>query len=169
MYRPDRLFPADPRGREVARRIYGHVRDLPIISPHGHVEASFLAANKRLPNPAELLIYPDHYVTRLLHTLGISMDLLSSSPATGEDHARASWSALAEKWKFLRGTVVHCWLSVLLQEIFGIERELSPQSATSIYHQIEAKLGEENFLPSRLFERFDISVLATTDSPIDDL
>lgn len=177
MYRPDRLFPADPRGREVARRIYRRVRDLPIISPHGHVEASFLAENKRLPNPAELLIYPDHYVTRLLHTLGISMDLLSSSASTGadharasgEDHARASWAALAEKWKFLRGTVVHYWLSVQLQVIFGIEKELSPQSATSIYDQIEAKLGAEDFLPRRLFDRFDISVLATTDSPVDDL
>jgi glucuronate isomerase len=32
---PDRLFPAEPRTRDIARALYATVADLPIISPHG--------------------------------------------------------------------------------------------------------------------------------------
>ena len=35
---PDRLFPAEPAAREVARRLYAEIRDLPIVSPHGHTD-----------------------------------------------------------------------------------------------------------------------------------
>ena len=34
----DRLFPADPATRAVAQRLYEAVRDLPIVSPHGHTD-----------------------------------------------------------------------------------------------------------------------------------
>ncbi len=32
----DRLFPADPAVRAIARSLYQSVRSLPIVSPHGH-------------------------------------------------------------------------------------------------------------------------------------
>ena len=40
---PDRLLPADPTTRGIARRLYASVRDLPIISPHGHVPPEWIA------------------------------------------------------------------------------------------------------------------------------
>ena len=68
---PDRLFSADPGERRIARRLYAEAADAPIISPHGHVDAEMLLANEPFPDPSALLITPDHYVTRLLHSLGI--------------------------------------------------------------------------------------------------
>jgi len=160
----DRLFPLDSRQRSIARGIYDEVRDLPIISPHGHVDPNLLLANEQLPEPAQLLIYPDHYVTRLLHTLGVDMAEVSA----GAD-PRASWRLLAKKWRFLRGTAVHYWLTVQLREIFGIDLELGPQTADAIYDQIQAQLQRPEYAPRALFERFRISVLATTDDPVDEL
>ena len=41
---PGRLFPADPVVRPVARQLYAAVRELPIVSPHGHrLDAGFLS------------------------------------------------------------------------------------------------------------------------------
>jgi hypothetical protein len=40
---PDRLFPADPGVRAIARCLYAHVRDLPILSPHGHTDPAWFA------------------------------------------------------------------------------------------------------------------------------
>ena len=55
---PDRLFPADPAARAVARELYEAVADLPIVSPHGHCDPAWFAENAPFPNPAELLIKP---------------------------------------------------------------------------------------------------------------
>jgi len=63
---PDRLLPAEPGERAIARRLYDAVRDLPVISPHGHVDPRLLLDNEPFPDPATLFVTPGHYVTRLL-------------------------------------------------------------------------------------------------------
>ena len=40
---PDRLLPSEPGLRAIARQLYETVAELPIISPHGHVPAEWLA------------------------------------------------------------------------------------------------------------------------------
>ena len=47
----DRLFPADPDTRGVARRLYEHILQLPIVSPHGHTEARWFADDAAFGNP----------------------------------------------------------------------------------------------------------------------
>ncbi|WP_438893515.1 hypothetical protein, partial [Bacillus cereus group sp. BC2] len=73
---PDRLFPADPGVRDIARRLYAEVATAPILSPHGHVDARMLADDEPFPDPAALLITPDHYVTRMLHAVDVPLDEL---------------------------------------------------------------------------------------------
>jgi glucuronate isomerase len=68
---PDRLLPAEPGVREIARRLYAAVRERPIVSPHGHVDPQLLLHDTPFADPTSLFIQPDHYVTRLLHAGGI--------------------------------------------------------------------------------------------------
>ena len=68
---PDRLFPADPAVRDVARNLYGSVKALPIVSPHGHTDPRWFAEDMAFPDPARLFIVPDHYVHRMLYSQGI--------------------------------------------------------------------------------------------------
>src|SRR4029453_2237529 len=63
---PDRLFPSDERTRGIARALHASVRDLPIVSPHGHTDPAWFATDAPFANPSELLIVPDHYVFRML-------------------------------------------------------------------------------------------------------
>ena len=67
----DILFPADPAVRSLAREIYQHAKDLPLLSPHGHVDPAILAEDTEFPDPARLIISPDHYLTRMLLSQGI--------------------------------------------------------------------------------------------------
>ncbi|MFB4306873.1 hypothetical protein [Actinomadura sp. GTD37] len=46
LLRPDRLLPTDPGVRALARRLYETVRDLPILLPHGHVDARLLVEDE---------------------------------------------------------------------------------------------------------------------------
>ena len=75
---PDRSLPTDPATREIARNPLEQVEDLPIVFPHGHVDARIIAENTPFPDPAQLLISPDHHVTRLTHANGVGMGLLNT-------------------------------------------------------------------------------------------
>src|ERR1700753_1067447 len=91
---PDRLLPAEPHVRELAPRLYGTVRDLPIVSPHGHVDPRLPLDDPPFADPTSLFVQPDHYVTRLLHAGGITLDRLGvgeGPPPPGR--ARAGWAA----------------------------------------------------------------------------
>jgi glucuronate isomerase len=167
---PDRLLPADPATRDVARRLYEEVAAAPILSPHGHVDARVLLADERFPDPAALFITPDHYVTRLLHAHGVPLERLGLGPgAGGERDGRAVWRQLCAHWDAFLGTPVRFWFESELAEVFGIDEQPSAASADRIYDRLEALLGEPEFRPRALFERFGIEVLATTDDPADDL
>ena len=39
----DRLFPAEEGTRAIARRLYAGIRELPLVSPHGHTQAGWFA------------------------------------------------------------------------------------------------------------------------------
>ena len=167
---PDRLLPADPTTRAVARRLYAEVRDLPIVSPHGHVPAAWIAQDTPFGDPTSLLISPDHYVTRLLHAHGVSLSSLGAggTPLTPEG-SRAAWRTLCSRWDAFRGTPSRFWMESELAEIFGVTVRPSAATADAIYDQVTETVARPDFRPRALLERFGIAVLATTDDPCDDL
>lgn len=167
---PDRLLPADPGVRALARRLYDSVRGLAILSPHGHVDARLLVEDEPFGDPASLLISPDHYVTRLLHADGVPLHELGVGRGPlSETAARTAWRRLCEHWPVFRGTPVRYWLEAELGEVFGVADRPAPDTADRIYDRIAERLAEPSFRPRALFERFGIDVLATTDDPCDDL
>ena len=166
----DRLLPADPPVRAVARRLYDAVRELPIISPHGHVDPRVLLDNEPFRDPASLFVTPDHYVTRLLHASGVPLESLGvAAGPLPEPEARAVWRQLCSHWAVFRGTPMRYWLDAELGEIFDVSVRPSAATADTIYDQIAERLRLPEYLPRSLYERFGISVLATTDDPCSDL
>ena len=169
---PDRLFPVDADTRAIARRLYTEIRGLPIISPHGHTDPSWFAGNEPFPNPAELLITPDHYVFRMLFSQGLSMESLGVPRADGgpvERDPRAIWHRFAQHYHLFRGTPSRMWHDWVYAEIFGIDVRLSAETADHYFDIIDAALQTDAFRPWALFERANIEVLTTTESPTDTL
>ncbi len=167
---PDRLLPAEPDQRAVARRLYDQVAELPLICPHGHVDPRLLVDNLRFADPASLFVTPDHYVTRLLHADGVGLDELGVGQGPlPEAAARGVWRQLCERWEIFAGTPVRSWLEAELAEIFGVSLRPSAETADPIFDQVAERLADEAFRPRSLYTRFRISVLATTADPCDDL
>ncbi|CAO3410785.1 glucuronate isomerase [Azospirillum largimobile] len=172
MLHPDRLFPSDPTQRAIARRLYGEVSALPIISPHGHTDPSWFAKDEAFPDPASLFVKPDHYAFRMLYSQGIPLEQLGVPRKDGGEtstDSRAIWRLLASNWHLFRGTPTSMWLTHAFETVFGVTERLSAASADRIYDQIEACLRKPEFRPRALFERFNLEVLATTESPLDTL
>ena len=164
----DRLFPAEPAVRKIAKALYAQVRNLPIISPHGHTQTEWFAKNEPFPNPAKLLVQPDHYVFRMLYSQGVSLDDLEIGKAELKN-PRKVWSIFASNYYLFRGTPSRMWMDHVFQEVFGLEQRFSAKTADLFYDTIAEKLKKPEFLPRALYERFNIEVLSTTESPLDSL
>ena len=169
---PDRLFPTDPSVRPIARRLYEAVAGLPIISPHGHTDPRWFAQDQPFGNASELLLTPDHYVFRMLYSQGISLDTIGLVPKGGEGSSvdpRAAWRILAENYTLFLGTPSRMWLDWVFAEAFGLTVQLEAASADLYYDTITDALATEAFRPRALYDRFNIEVITTTESPLDDL
>ncbi len=164
----DRLFPSESSTRKIARSLFEGIRDLPIVSPHGHTQAAWFAENKPFPDPATLLVQPDHYVFRMLYSQGVSMDDLGIGQPVVKDPRRV-WHIFASHYYLFRGTPTRMWLDYAFQKLFGMKERLSAKTADLYYDTIAEKLSTPEFLPRALYERFRIEVLSTTESPLDPL
>ena len=169
----DRLFPADPDSRAIAQRLYSTVAKLPIISPHGHTQASWFAENQPFPDPTSLFIIPDHYVYRMLYSQGgVSLEQLGIGTGTLQrpvEDPRAIWRYFAEHYFLFRGTPTRLWLDSVFAELFGFQERLSGTNADRYYDTIAEKLATPEFRPRALYERANIEALATTDAATDPL
>ena len=164
----DRLFPAEASTRKIAKTLYEQVRTLPIISPHGHTQAAWFARNEPFPDPAKLFVQPDHYIYRMLYSQGISLEELEIGQPQLKD-ARRVWRIFARHYYLFRGTPTRLWLDFAFQELFGLDERLSEATADLYFDTISEQLRAPEFLPRVLYERFNLEVLATTDSPLDSL
>ncbi len=168
----DRFFDPSPVVRSVARTLYESVKNLPIISPHGHVDPRLFVDNKPFPNPTELFLIPDHYIFRMLYSQGITLESFGiprRDGTRGECDPKRIWKVFAENYHLFRGTPSGIWLDYEFSVILGIKEKLNGKTALKIYDEIERKLRTASFRPRALFDRYRIEVLATTDSAIDTL
>lgn len=179
----DRFFDPDPATRAIARELYQTVASLPLICPHGHVDPRLFAdPNATFGSPADLFIIPDHYVTRMLYSQGIPLESLGVPPSPhlrhpsttgrgvgGEGDHRRIWRVFCEHFHLFRGTPSGIWLTDELSSVFGIDEKPGASNAERLFDTISAKLASPEFSPRRLFERFNIEVLCTTDAATDTL
>ena len=172
MLNDDRLFPADPTTRALARQLFDAIRGLPLISPHGHTEPRWYAEDAPFPDPAQLLVVPDHYVTRMLVSQGVKLEQLGVPRRDGgkvETDGRTIWRLFAQHYYLFRGTPSRMWLDTTFEDLFGLTEPLTPESADRYYDTIATALQSEAFRPRALFGRFNLEVIASTDSAIDEL
>ncbi len=167
----DRLFPADASVRAIARELYAEVRDLPILSPHGHTDPAWFAYDAPFSNAAELLLVPDHYLFRMLYSQGVRLADLGIVPRgqKATTDPRSAWRLFAKHFHLFDGTPSSLWLNYVFAKIFGLGVLLEENTADLYYDTIGAALATPSFRPRALFDRFKIEVLATTEGPIDRL
>lgn len=168
----NRYFSSDPAQNKAAAALYETVKDLPLICPHGHVDPRLFAdPDFRFGSPVDLLIIPDHYIFRMLYSQGISLESIGIAPqasAPPRGH-RLIWQMVGDHWHLFQATPTGAWMRDELRDVFGISQKLNSANAQAIYDAIDAKLQSDDFRPRKLFDRFNIEVLATTDAATDSL
>lgn len=168
----DRLFPADHGTRAIARRLYGQIAALPIISPHGHTDPAWFATDAPFANATELLLVPDHYVFRMLYSQGISLDALGFRVRMG----RARRWIRARRGASSLSTIVCCAVRLLRcgSTMSSMTCSIYASGWMPVLPIITTTTSPRpcrrlRYRPRALFERFNIEVIATTESPLDTL
>ena len=170
MAHPDRLLPADPAVRLIARTLYDRTRSLPLVSPHGHCDPVALADDKPFEHPATELVTKDHYLLRMLYSQGVSLEALGVQPLQGEGaevDGRRVWREFASRYPLFRGTPSKLWLDHTLEEVLGVAVPLTADNADAVYDEISTRLLQADCRPRALFDRIGIEFLATTEGALD--
>ncbi len=148
-----------------AQALYdGHARELPIIDYHCHLSAEDVAINRRFANLYEIWLEGDHYKWRAMRTNGEDERF-----CTGDASPKEKFLAFARTVpNALRNPLYH-WCHLELKRYFGIDTLLSPETAEAIWEEANAKLAEPGMDAHGILERFKVSVVCTTDDPVDSL
>jgi glucuronate isomerase len=169
---PERFFPVDPGARSIAARLFSAVEHLPIISPHGHTDPSWFSTNARFEDAVSLLLWPDHYLLRMLMSAGLSLESLGIRPGDAvaiESDRRLIWRRFAQHYHWFLGTPSRLWLDHVFATVFGLQVRLDYSTSDLYFDAINGALQTEKFRPRELFDRFNIEVLATTEGALDSL
>lgn len=168
----DLLFSPDPSVRSLARELYNEVRDLALLSPHGHTDAQWFAKNEPFENPTDLILTPDHYLLRMLISRGIAPDELGIPRRDGtryETDPQKAWRIFAKNFYLFDATPSGLWIREELKNVFGIEQQLNEKNGEAVYDELNFKLKSKDFLPRSMYERFNLELLSTTNGASDDL
>jgi glucuronate isomerase len=168
---PDRFFPADPSARSIAARLFKAVEALPIISPHGHTDPRWFSTNAAFEDAVSLLLWPDHYLLRMLMSQGITLEQLGIAPVDGmaATDRREIWRLFARNFRIFRATPSRLWLEHVFSKVFELKVALTPETADDYFDAINEALVTPQFRPRALYDRFGIEVLATTEAALDSL
>ena len=169
---PERFFPADPLVRQIAVRLFSAVECLPIVSPHGHTDPAWFASDAPFEDAVSLLIWPDHYLLRMLMSAGVTLESLGIRPsdeAAVEQDRRVIWRRFAAQYHVFRATPSRLWLDHVFGKLFDLKVRLEPETADFYFDTINAALHPPPFKPRALYDAFGIEVLATTEGALDSL
>lgn len=150
-----------------ARELYNdHVRNLPIIDYHCHLDPKMIADDTRFGSITEVWLGGDHYKWRAMRSNGVEERFI-----TGND--TSDWEKF-EKWAAtvpyaFRNPLYH-WTHLELKTAFGIEKTLNPATAREIFDACNDKLRNGADMTARgLMRRYGVEVVCTTDDPVDSL
>lgn len=161
--------PRAPRLTGLAAELFAALAPLPIVSPHGHCDPAWWAEDTAFPDPAALLITPDHYLFRMLYSRGVALDDLGLGPDPATRDSPRIFRTFAAHWDAFLGTPTRVWLEHTLHAVIGVDRALTPENADAVHDRIADWIADPANRPRALYDRFGIEVLATTDPAGSDL
>ncbi len=149
---------------ETAKKLYGYVKDLPIIDYHCHISPKMIAEDYQFSDAYELFLGGDHYKWRQMRSNGIDEKYI-----TGDADNYEKWLCFAKTMPKLIGNPLYHWTHLELKRYFDIDLILNEKNAEEIWNIVNEKLKTPDFSVKNLIRKSNVEVICTTDSPYDSL
>jgi glucuronate isomerase len=92
-------------------------------------------SNEPFSGPAQLFVQPDHHIFRMLYSQGVPLEELEIGQ-TEAKNSRKVWRIFASQYYLFRGTPTRMWLDFAFQEVFGLAKLLSGETADLYFDAI---------------------------------
>ena len=100
-----------------AKKLYGTVKDLPIVDYHCHLSPKEIFLDKPFTNIGEIWLSGDHYKWRLMRCAGIDEEYI-----TGRASIKEKFIKYCSAVEFAAGNPLYHWSHLELKRYFGAFR-----------------------------------------------
>lgn len=150
---------------DTAKVLYhNYAEAMPIIDYHCHLSPMEIAQDRRFENITQLWLGGDHYKWRLMRSNGVDEQYITGS---ADDYDKfLAWAGTLQK---AIGNPLYHWSHLELKRYFGYEGTLSPETVPEVWELCNRKLSEAQFSARSLIRNSNVTVICTTDDPVDSL
>ncbi|HZP60742.1 MAG TPA: glucuronate isomerase, partial [Opitutaceae bacterium] len=149
-----------------ARTLYfDHAADQPIFDYHCHLPPDQIAANRQFENLFQIWLAGDHYKWRAMRSNGVPEDLITGGQTSDYD----KFLAYARTVPQTQRNPLNHWSHLELRRYFGIDLMINEANAPKIWKLANAKLAKPELSVHGILKKFKVTVVCTTDDPVDDL
>lgn len=150
---------------DMAKKLYHEcAAQMPIIDYHCHISPKEIAEDRKFDNIAQIWLGGDHYKWRQMRSNGVEERYI-----TGDASDREKFQKWAETLELAIGNPLYHWSHLELKRYFGYDGYLNGETAEEVWQLCNAKLQENGMSVRNLIRQSNVSLLCTTDDPIDTL
>lgn len=152
-------------GTECAQKLYHDFAEhMPILDYHCHINPQEIAKDRQFSNITEVWLGGDHYKWRQMRSNGVDEYYI-----TGDAPDREKFQKWAETLEKLIGNPLYHWSHLELKRYFGYEGYLSGETAEEVWNLCNEKLKMPEMSVRGLIRQSGVTLICTTDDPIDTL
>ncbi len=150
---------------ETAKKLYHEYAEvMPIIDYHCHIVPQEIYEDRKFENITQVWLGADHYKWRQMRSNGVEEKYI-----TGDATDREKFQKWAETLEMAIGNPLYHWSHLELQRYFGYEGHLNGDTAEEVWNLCNEKLVQADMSARNLIRKSGVTLLCTTDDPIDSL
>lgn len=150
---------------ETAQKLYHeYAANMPILDYHCHINPQEIAEDRKFENITQVWLGADHYKWRQMRSNGVEEKYI-----TGDASDREKFQKWAETLERAIGNPLYHWSHLELQRYFGYYGALNGETAEEVWNLCNAKLQEDGMSARNLIRQSNVTLVCTTDDPVDSL
>ena len=150
---------------ETAQKLYHeYAVNMPILDYHCHINPQEIAEDRKFENITQVWLGADHYKWRQMRSNGVEEKYI-----TGDASDREKFQKWAETLERAIGNPLYHWSHLELQRYFGYYGALNGETAEEVWNLCNAKLQEDGMSARNLIRQSNVTLVCTTDDPVDSL
>ena len=150
---------------ETAKKLFHETAAvMPVLDYHCHINPQEIYEDRKFDNIAQVWLGGDHYKWRQMRSNGIDEKYI-----TGDASDWEKFEAYAKTLDKAIGNPLYHWSHLELQRFFDYHGVLSSKTAKEVWEMANAKLQGEGMSVRDLIRKANVTLICTTDDPIDDL
>lgn len=150
---------------ETARQLFHTVAEqAPVMDYHCHINPREIWEDRRFDNITQVWLGGDHYKWRLMRAAGVEEKYI-----TGDAPDREKFQKWAETLQSAVGNPLYHWSHLELQRFFDYHGTLSGDTAEEVWQLCNAKLRTPGMSVRNLILMSRVTLICTTDDPVDTL